>query len=111
MAVSTFPVALRAMRNGIKTDRDRFIFSYWLIWNIVLLQRIWIILLSAHKNFADYFDWLNSPVSGLITIGLAFTTTLDIPRKELLIFAMSIAMSALIAGIAIGVYLVSGWQI
>lgn len=116
MSASTTPVAWRAFKNGISTDRDKFIFSYWLIWTIVLWQRIWIILLA-------YFDrpvsWVQSPISGLLAVSIAIAAgygasaplTGEIPlrRKEIIIFAVAAGFSGVIAGIAIGVFLVSGW--
>ena len=116
ISASTTPVAWRAFKNGISTDRDRAIFSYWLIWTVILWQRIWIILLA-------YFDrpvsWVQSPVSGLLATSIAIAAgygasaplTGEIPlhRKEIIIFSIAAGFSGVIAGIAIGVYLVSGW--
>lgn len=116
MSASTVPVAWRAFKNGISTDRDKFIFSYWLIWTIVLWQRIWIILLA-------YFDrpvsWVQSPISGLLAVSIAIaagygasaplTGETPLHRKEIIIFTVAAGFSGVIAGIAIGVYLVAGW--
>ena len=122
MSASTTPVAYRAFMNGIRTDRDRFIFSYWLIWTLVLCQRIWIIILALLKanNAAIHQTWYNSPVSGLIAIGFGlaagfggaapFSCDLPIPRRELIIFTIAAGFSGIIAGIAIGVFFVAGWN-
>ena len=115
---STVYVAWRAFKNGISTDRDKIIFSYWLIWTIVLWQHIWIILLT-------YLDrpisLVQSPVSGLlatsITIAAAFGALAPLSgetplhRKEIIIFAIAAGFSGVIAGIAIGVYLITGWVV
>lgn len=115
---STVYVAWRAFKNGISTDRDKIIFSYWLIWTIVLWQHIWIILLT-------YLDrpisLVQSPVSGLlatsITIAAAFGALAPLSgetplhRKEIIIFAIAAGFSSVIAGIAIGVYLITGWVV
>lgn len=116
MSFSTLPVAWRAFKNGISTDRDKFIFSYWLIWTIVLWQRIWIILLATYDRPVS---WVQSPVSGLLAVSVAIAAgygasaplTGEIPlrRKEIIIFAVAAGFSGVIAGIAIGVFLVSGW--
>lgn len=116
MSFSTVPVAWRAFKNGISTDRDKFIFSYWLIWTIVLWQRIWIILLAS---FDRPISWVQSPVSGLMATSIAIAAGFgasaplmgEVPlhRKEIIIFAIAAGFSGVIAGIAIGVYLVAGW--
>ena len=116
ISFSTVYVAWRAFKNGISTDRDKFIFSYWLIWTIVLWQRIWIILLAS---FDRPISWVQSPVSGLMATSIAIAAGFgasaplmgEIPlhRKEIIIFAIAAGFSGVIAGIAIGVYLVAGW--
>ena len=115
MSFSTMPVAWRAFKNGISTDRDMFIFSYWLIWTIILCQRIWIILLAI---FDRPVAWVQSPISGVLAITIAIaagygasaplTGEAPLHRKELLIFAIATGFSGVIAGITIGVFLVSG---
>lgn len=116
MSASTVPVAWRAFKNGISTDRDKFIFSYWLIWTIVLWQRIWIIILASYDRPVS---WVQSPISGLLATSIAIAAgygasaplTGEIPlhRKEIIIFAIAAGFSGVIAGIAIGVFLISGW--
>ena len=122
MSASTTPVAYRAFMNGIRTDRDRFIFSYWLIWTLVLGHRIWIILLALVKaqSLELYNDWYTSPVSGFIAIGFGlaagfggaapFSGDVPVPRRELIIFTIAAGFSGIIAGIAIGVFIVAGWN-
>lgn len=116
MSFSTLPVAWRAFKNGISTDRDKFIFSYWLIWTMVLWQRIWIVLLAT---FDRPVSWVQSPVSGLLAICVAIaagfgatapmTGGVPLHRKEIIIFTIASGFSGVIAGIAVGVYLVTGW--
>lgn len=116
MSASTTPVAYRAFVNGITTDRDKFIFSYWLIWTLALIHRIWITILGLTGNP----DWLHfSAVSGLL--GVMFTIASaygglapvsgdhPLQRHEIIIFSVAAGFSGLIAGIAIGVFFVSGW--
>lgn len=122
MSAATTPVAYRAFLNGIRSDRDRFIFSYWLIWTLVLSHRIWIILLALVKeqDMSMYGQWYTSPISGLIAIGFGlaagfggaapFSGDLPIPRRELVIFTIAAGFSGIIAGIAIGVFVVAGWN-
>lgn len=116
MSASTLPVAWRAFKNGVSTDRDKFIFSYWLVWTIVLAQRVWIITLAS---FDRPVAWVESPVYGILTMSLAIAAgfgasaplTGEIPlrKKEMIIFVIAAGFSGVIAGIAIGVFLVSGW--
>lgn len=116
MSFSTLPVTWRAFKNGISTDRDKFIFSYWLIWTVILWQRIWIILLAS---FDRPVSWVQSPVSGFLATSIAIaagfgasaplTGETPLHRKEIIIFTIAAGFSGVIAGIAIGVYLVSGW--
>ena len=122
MSASITPVAYRAFLNGIRTDRDRFIFSYWLIWTLVLSHRIWVILLALAKgqSMALYDQWYTSPISGFIAIGFGlaagfggaapFSGDFPIPRRELIIFTIAAGFSGIIAGIAIGVFFVAGWN-
>lgn len=121
MSASTTPVAYRAFLNGIRTDRDRFIFSYWLIWTLVLAHRLWIISLALVKgqDLSMYDQWYTSPISGLIAIGFGlaagfggaapFSGDLPVPRRELVIFTVAAGFSGIIAGIAIGVFFIAGW--
>lgn len=122
MSASTTPVTYRAFMNGIRTDRDRFIFSYWLIWTLVLAHRIWVILLALVKgrSLELYDQWYTSPISGLIAIGFGlaagfggaapFSGDVPVPRRELIIFTIAAGFSGIIAGIAIGVFVVAGWN-
>lgn len=122
MSASTTPVAYRAFMNGIRSDRDRFILSYWLIWTLVLCHCIWAILLALAKgqSLEMYDQWHTSPISGLIAIGFGlaagfggaapFSGELPIPRRELIIFTIAAGFSGIIAGIAIGVFFVAGWN-
>ena len=116
MSISTFPVAYRAALNGIRSDRDRFIFSYWLIWTMIFIHRIWVIVLSL----AGQPEWLRyGPISGAIAIGFALASgygaaaplTGDIPlnKRELIIFSLAAGFSGIIAGITIGVFILAGW--
>lgn len=121
MSASTTPVAYRAFLNGIRSDRDRFIFSYWLIWTLVLAHRCWIIILALVKgqSLEMYDQWYTSPISGLIAIGFGlaagfggaapFSGDLPVPRRELVIFTVAAGFSGIIAGIAIGVFFIAGW--
>ena len=116
MSASTLPVAWRAFKNGVSTDRDKFIFSYWLIWTIVLYQRVWIITLSSFDHLPS---WVESSISGMLAMSLAIaagfgasaplTGEIPIQKKEMIIFVIAAGFSGVIAGIAIGVFLVSGW--
>lgn len=121
MSASTAPVAYRAFMNGIRTDRDRFIFSYWLIWTLVLVHRCWVIALSLVKtNYPDLYSlWYYGPVSGLIAVGFAlaagfgavapFSGSVPVPKREIIIFTVAAGFSGIIAGIAIGVFVIAGW--
>lgn len=117
MSASTTSVAFRAFLNGIRTDRDRFIFSYWLIWTMALVHRVWITILDLMENP----DWLRySIVSGSIAVLFALaagyggvaplTGKIPLQRREVIIFTIAAGFSGVIAGIAIGVFLVSGWN-
>lgn len=122
MSASTTPVAYRAFMNGIRSDRDRFIFSYWLIWTLVFWHRVWVIVLALIKASASEAVsemWRTSLISGLIATGLGlaagfggvapFSGDIPVPRRELIIFTIAAGFSGIIAGIAIGVFIVAGW--
>ena len=121
MSASTTPVAYRAFLNGIRSDRDRFIFSYWLIWTLIFWHRVWIIMLAILKeNFASFYEfWYFSPISGLIAVGFTMAAgfggvaplsgDIPLPKREIIIFTVAAGFSGIIAGIAIGVFLVAGW--
>lgn len=121
MSALTTPVAYRAFLNGIRSDRDRFIFSYWLIWTLIFWHRVWIIALALVKQHypMSYDIWYFSPVSGFIAIGFAMAAgfggvaplsgDIPLPKREIIIFTVAAGFSGIIAGIAIGVFLVAGW--
>jgi len=121
MSASTFPVAYRAFMNGIRTDRDRFIYSYWLIWTLALCHRGWLVMLSLLKGHSPetHTLWYFGPISGLIAVGFGlaagfggiapFSGEIPVARKELIIFTVAAGFSGIIAGIAIGVFIVLGW--
>lgn len=117
MSAATTPVAARAVMNGIRSDRDRFIFSYWLIWTVAFWHRVWITILGLMPDA----DWLRySFVSGMIGVIFAFaagfggiapiTGEIALQRREVIIFTIAAGFSGVIAGIAIGVFIVSGWN-
>jgi hypothetical protein len=118
MSASTAPAAWTAFRNGISSDLDRFIFSYWLIWTIIFCQRVWIILLATMER-PDHLVF--SPISGVLAVvlfiaagfGAAAPLSGETPphKKDVVIFSIAAKFSGLVAGIAIGVYMVAGWKI
>lgn len=116
VSASTTPVAYRAFVNGLTSPRDKYIFSTWLFYTLVLIHRIWITVngILGSPDFLKY-----SAVSGLIAIGFAIASgyggiaplSIDGPLKkhEVIILVIAAGFSSLIAGIAIGVFFVSGW--
>lgn len=123
MAASTTPVALRAVRNGIRTDTERFLVSYWSIWAVTLTHRLWIIylgMLNTPLNQEMYQWWREGPVSGLIAIliGISaghgaiapFSGSTKLQRRDLIIFSAAAGFSGIIAGMAIGVFVIAGWS-
>lgn len=121
MSASTFPVAMKALRNNLQSSTDKFLFSYWFIWTLVFWHRVWIISLAIMKaSYPHMYDvWYYSPISGLIVLGLATSalfggaaplqSDLPLPRRELIIFTIAAGFSGIIAGIAIGIYYSAGW--
>lgn len=122
MAASTTPAAIRAIRNGIKTDRDQFIVSYWSIWAVILLHRVWIVFLGFLNNpeaHSIYVFFREGPISGFIAvlIGISaafgaiapFTGSTALQKRDLFIFTVAAGFSGIIAGIALGVFVVAGW--
>lgn len=121
MSAATTPVAWRAMRNALRTDRDKYVFSVWLIWTMVLWHRCWIISLGLmRQNYPELYDyWYFSPISGLLALGFGlaagyggaatFTGDLPVPKRELIIFSVAAGFSGIMAGIAIGVFVIAGW--
>lgn len=116
MSASTTPVAYRAFLNGIRTDRDKFIFSYWMIWTMALVHRCWITIIGLTD--IDYLRY--SPVSGLIAVMFALATTyggiapmsgeVPLQRREVIIYVLAGLFSGIIAGISMTVFIVSGWE-
>lgn len=117
MSASTTPVAYRAFRNGISTDRDKWIFSFWLIWTMALTHRLWVIFIALTGYQAS--PWYFTPVSGLFAVGFFLAAChgaiaplsgeIPLNKKELVIFTFAAGFSGIIAGIAIGVFILAGW--
>lgn len=116
MSIFVMPSALRAFSNGIRTDSDKFIFSYWLIWLVIFCQWSWLILLSF---LGRPVNLVQSPVTGLMTTTIAiaagfgaiapFNGTFRLNRGEVFLVGIAAGFSGIIAGIALGIYFVSGW--
>lgn len=116
ISAATFPAAMRAMKDGIQTGADRFVFSYWLIWFLLLLYRIWIIFVALMDRPLYLIE---GPISGLIAvmIGIAGTYGVAAPltgpetlhRRDIIAFGVACLISGIIGGMAIGVYILGGW--
>lgn len=117
MSASTTPVAARAFMNGIRSDRDRFIFSYWLIWTMALVHHIWIMAVGLMGS-PDWlrFSWVSGAIAILFALAAGYggvapvSGEIPLQRREVIIFSIAAGFSGVIAGIAIGVFIVSGWN-
>lgn len=117
ISASTTPAALRAFRRGIRTDEDLFLVSYWAIWTLVLFHRFWVIFISLMGRPVEFVE---SPISGLIAILLGLSAiyggyaplsgNVPLHRKEIIIFSCAAGFAGIIAGIAIGVFIIAGWS-
>jgi hypothetical protein len=117
MFASTTPVAWRAFKNGISTNVDKFVFSYWFVWTILLGKSISIII---PKSSVYSVDQVNGPVSVIMGVGIAvaagfgasatITGKTPLREKEVIMFVAAAAFSGVVAGIAIGLFIVNRWS-
>lgn len=121
-AATTYP-ALRSFRNLGRTDTDKFIISYWSVWAIFLAHRLWVIylgMLNTPETELEYIAARESIVSGLIAVFLGvsaghgaiapFSGTVELQKRDVIIFTAAGTFSGFIAGIAIMVFVISGWN-
>lgn len=116
ISTSTIEAAFKGLTRGLRSSVDKFIFSYWLIWTLVLVQRIWIITTGV-LNRPD--NLIQGPIPGLIALGFAIaashgiaaplTGTDKLQRREIITIAVASVISGTILGIAIGVFIIAGW--
>lgn len=116
ISTSTAEAAWKSITNGLQTSVEKFIFSYWLVWTLLLFYRAWAITLSVLNRPENL---INSPISGLFALGFAIaaghgiaaplTGTDKLQRREIITIAIASVISGTILGIAIGVFIISGW--
>lgn len=116
IVVSVFPAAKKAFFSGLKNGSDRFIYSYWLIFLLILFQHAYIIAVGLLDRPIYLIE---SPISGLIAISIAIaaaygiaaplTGTEKLPHNHIVMMVISGIVSGMIIGIGLGVYFVSGW--
>ena len=123
MSAATTPSAWGALLNGGRTDTDRFLLSYWSIWTVFLFHRLWIIYLALNNTpeNQELYLWLREgPVSGAIAIAIGisamhgaaapFSGSKELAKRDLIIFSIAAGFSGIIAGMAIGVFVIAGWS-
>lgn len=121
-AATTYP-AVKALRNLVRTDTDKFVVSYWMVWMVFLFQRMWVIYLGLFNNpesLAFYNMLRESPISGLVAIMVAisaahgasapFSGSIAAQKRDLIIFTSAGVFAGIIAGVAIAVFVMAGWN-
>lgn len=116
ISTSTVEPAFKALSNGLRTGVEKFIFSYWFIWTLVLLHRVFAItvgILGRPDNL------MNGPIPGLLALGFAIAAahgiaaplngTDKLQRREIITIAIASVISGTILGMAIGVFVIAGW--
>lgn len=122
MAAATTPAAFKALGRGARSDSDKFLISYWSVWTVILLQRLWIIYLGLHNKpelMETYTALRESMTSGLMAIMFAisglhgmtapFSGSVVPNKRDIIIFSAASGFSGVIAGMAIGVFIIAGW--
>lgn len=114
---STTPAAIRAFRRGIRSDEDLFLVSYWAIWTLVLVHRVWVITLSLLGRPPEFVE---SPTSGLIAVLLGLSAiyggyaplsgNVRLSRREIIMFFLAGGFAGFIAAIAVGIFIIAGWS-
>lgn len=123
MGASTTYPAIKAIKNWVRSDTDKFILSYWSVWMVFLFHRLWVIYLSVWNtegNEAMYQFLRQSPISGLIAIMIAvsaahgavapFSGSIELRKRDLIIFTAAGTFSGIIAGTAVAVFWLVGWN-
>ncbi len=116
MSAATAPVAYRIIKRGITRGSDQFMLSYFLIVSFLLIQRIWLIILAQMGRPPE---WAESIIPGFIATmiaigaGYGMSSSLnepaELPRREIIIMSVAAGISGVVAGMAIGVFILSGF--
>lgn len=116
MSAMTFTPAWNGIKSGGKSGSDQLMISFWMVWTFVLVQRVWIITTNL-PNTPDYFRL--SPVSGLIAtmfaiaagygIAAPLSNSPEVPKQQIIPMLIATAISSIISGLVIGIYVARGW--
>ena len=109
ITITWMPSALRAVRENIDTGEWQLIMAIFLVWFIVMCQRVYIIVFNW---FGRPESWSDSPISGFwpysfMIAGLLFLSAPGVEGSALrsqAIWSMvaAVAVGSMIAGILIG---------
>ena len=112
----TAEAAFSALGNGLRTSVEKFIFSYWFIWTLVLIHRIFAITVGILNSPSNL---INGPIPGLLGLSFAIaaahgiaaplTGTDKLQRREIITIVIASVISGTILGMAIGVFVIAGW--
>lgn len=115
MSASMAPAAWKSIKRGVKSGSERFIVFSWLLCTFVIIQRLWIILIALLDRPESLVE---GPISGLIAVMMAIAGGYgmaaplsgpnELPKREIITMAIAAGFSGIIAGMAIGVFLISG---
>lgn len=104
--------AIGAIKDGIQKPTSKIILTIWLTFNVLILQRLYVLV----WNLVGQPDWMqNSPISGVITTLLfiagmyaVIAPTQDddnTPRVETYSIMIGTALAGIVVGIIIGLFI------
>ncbi len=110
LSASMFPSVLVAIRDGVRRGGDRLLVSFWMIWTLVLIQRMYVIIssLAVDSGLSEL------PISGAIAVSIAIasgygigaqmTSPSTMGKEEKLIMKVSLFIAGALVGAVVTAY-------
>lgn len=110
LSASIFPAVLTAIRDGVRRGGDRLLVSFWLVWFVIVVQRMWLIIssLSGDPRLAEL------PVGGAIAVSIAIaagygigaqlTSPPTMGKEEKFIMKVSLFIAGALVGAVVTAY-------